>query len=102
VLMIVNDALRRESASLESAETMSAAEMLRAMALYRQMRAGPEFSEADLAAVAATVEAPAPAGTAVVPTAASPPAAPTAKEAPEAIVTPIDVSRKRGDGPARG
>jgi hypothetical protein len=88
VLMIVNDALRRESASLESAEMMSAAEMLRAMALYRQMRAGPEFSEADLAAVAAAVEAPMP--------------PPAMQVAPDGVVTPIDVSRKRGDGPTRG
>jgi hypothetical protein len=84
VLMIVNDAMRRESASLESAEMMSAAEMLRAMALYRQMRAGPEFSEADLAAVAATVAATQP--------------EPTREAAADGVVTPIDVSRK----PVRG
>ncbi|QDZ12080.1 hypothetical protein [Devosia ginsengisoli] len=39
VLMIVHDAMRRDSASLEEAENITAAEMLRAMALYRQMEA---------------------------------------------------------------
>jgi len=37
VLMIVHDALRREAASLEDAEAITAADMLRAVALYRQM-----------------------------------------------------------------
>ncbi|KRA44920.1 hypothetical protein [Devosia sp. Root635] len=39
VLMIVHDAMRRDSASLEEAENITAAEMLRAMALFRQMEA---------------------------------------------------------------
>ena len=39
VLMIVNDAMRKDSESLEEAENITAAEMLRAMALYRQMEA---------------------------------------------------------------
>jgi len=39
VLMIVHDAMRRDSASQEEAENITAAEMLRAMALFRQMEA---------------------------------------------------------------
>jgi hypothetical protein len=39
VLMIVHDAMRRDSASLEEAENITAAEMLRAMALFRQIEA---------------------------------------------------------------
>src|SRR5215217_7877586 len=39
VLMIVNDAMRNESESLEEAENITAAEMLRAMSLFRQMEA---------------------------------------------------------------
>lgn len=39
VLMIVNDAMRKDSESLEEAENITAAEMLRAMALYRKMEA---------------------------------------------------------------
>lgn len=88
VLMIVNDAMRRETGSLEAAEVMSAAEMLRALALYRQMRIGPEPTPAEIDAAEAAV------------------AADPAAEAPapplEATVTPLDVGRKRGDGPARG
>ena len=86
--MVVNDALRRDQGELSDADSISAGEMLRAMALYRQMRAGPEFSEADLAAVAATVEAAQ--------------QEPPREVAGDAVVTPIDVSRKRGDGPVRG
>jgi len=37
VLMIVHDAMRRETDVLEDAETITAAEMLRAVALYKQM-----------------------------------------------------------------
>jgi hypothetical protein len=86
VLMIVNDAMRNDSNSLEEAENITAAEMLRAMALYRRMeaagidvatgkpRAEPEVPE-DLPAVA---ELPPDDGT----------------------VTPIDAAqRKRTDGP---
>ena len=86
VLMIVHDAMRRESTALESAETMSAADMLRAMALYRQMRAGPAPSEDEIAAAEAAV---------------APDSLPETPAASDATVTPIDVSRKRGDGPSR-
>ena len=41
VLMIVHDAMRRETSTLEEAETMTAAEMLRAMDLYRQFSGQP-------------------------------------------------------------
>ncbi|HWV19837.1 MAG TPA: hypothetical protein VN036_02300, partial [Devosia sp.] len=39
VLMIVNDAMRKDSSSLEEAENITAAEMLRALSLYRRMEA---------------------------------------------------------------
>jgi hypothetical protein len=88
VLMVVNDALRREAGSLEMAETMSAAEMLRAMALYRQMAAGPQPSPEELRAAEATFE---------------PEPEPVERETPsvDATVTPLGSARKRGDGPAR-
>jgi hypothetical protein len=89
VLMVVNDALRREAGSLEMAETMSAAEMLRAMALYRQMAAGPQPSIEELQAAHAAVE---------------PEPEPVEREAPptaDATVTPLESARKRGEGPAR-
>lgn len=89
VLMIVNDAMRRESGSLEMAETMSAAEMLRAMALYRQMSVGPQPSAGELqAAESALTPDPVP---------VSEPEAPTS----DATVTPLESVRKRGEGPAR-
>jgi hypothetical protein len=87
VLMVVNDALRRDQGELGDAETISAGEMLRAMALYRQMApapgaAGPWVAPADE-----------PAGTA---------ASPPMPAADEATVTPIELGqRKRGDGPVR-
>lgn len=37
VLMVVHDAMRREADILEDADTMTAADMMRAVALYRQM-----------------------------------------------------------------
>ena len=99
VLMIVNDAMRQESQSLEAADAMSAGDLLRAMALYQQMRAGPAPTEAELAAATAAV-------TPVEPDAV---AAAEGTEGAEAkpdesagTVTPLDVSRKRGDGPSRG
>ena len=38
VLMVVHDAMRREASSLAEAETITAAEMLRAVSIYRQMQ----------------------------------------------------------------
>lgn len=87
VLMIVNDAMRRDTAELAEADSVTAAEMMRALTLYRQMQdqAGP----ADLDALDALAEPDA------TPPPAAEPAAPT-----EATVTPLD-RRKRGtDGPA--
>lgn len=91
VLMIVHDAMRRETHSLEEAETITAAEMLRALSLYRQMAPAPA--------------SPAPAEPApeAVPTAAELEAAVKAAVDPspaDATVTPLDLEkRKRGEGP---
>jgi hypothetical protein len=83
VLMIVHDAMRREAGSMAEADIMTAAEMLRAVEIYRRINAEP----APAIHTAETEEAEAP-----VP----------AKEAPEATITPIDVNqRKRGEGPVR-
>lgn len=90
VLMVVHDAMRRETQSLEEAETMTAAEMLRAVSIYRQMQlesgsATPEVlvASSPQTDVAETPPAPAPAAT-------------------DATVTPIEAGRgKRGDTPAR-
>ena len=99
VLMVVNDAMRRDTGQLDEAESISAAEMLRAMALFRQMAAAAPL---DPVAVIAPTAAETSAAT------AEPPAAPVT-QAPsaavadgEATVTLIDVNqRKRGDGPLR-
>ncbi|KQN73764.1 hypothetical protein [Devosia sp. Leaf64] len=90
VLMIVNDAMRRESSSLEEAENITAAEMLRAMALYRRMEAAGIDVTTGQPKREPEVE-PAPAEP-------TPPVA----EAPveDATVTPIETAqRKRTDGP---
>ncbi len=87
VLMIVHDAMRRETGTLEEAETMSAAEMLRAMDLYRQLSSKPLVEPVPVEVVE-IAEAP--------PVTTSVPETPPEKVgAPDATVTPLDVSRKR-------
>ncbi len=89
VLMIVNDAMRRDTSELAEAETVTAAEMMRALALFRRMedKTRPELTEVD--------DEP---GTADEP---EPEAAAASAEA-DATVTPIGLNpRKRGEGPAR-
>jgi hypothetical protein len=92
VLMVVHDAMRREAGNLEEAETMTAAEMLRAVGIYQKMQAEAAAVAAETIVVA-EAEEPRPADT------------PPAKEPPavaDGTVTPIDVGqRKRGEGPAR-
>lgn len=86
VLMIVHDAMRRESGNMPEADSMTAGELLRAMALYRQMTREPGPADDEIAVAEAAV---------------APPPEPAPKET-DAIVTPIEAGRgKRGDGPAR-
>jgi hypothetical protein len=86
VLMVVHDAMRREARSMEEAETMTAAEMLRAVSIYRQLHPEPAVG-------AAPEEEP------ETPPAETPPGKETASDA---TVTPIELGqRKRGDGPSR-
>lgn len=91
VLMIVNDAMRRESESLEEAENITAAEMLRAMNLYRRMEAAgvmPEPVRSEPPAVEPEA----------MPEPVEEPAA--AQAVDDTTVTPIDAAqRKRTDGP---
>lgn len=83
VLMIVHDAMRRETNNTTEADSMTAGEMLRALALYRQMTREPGPTDEEIVAAEAAVLAEAPKDT-------------------DATVTPIDVGRgKRSDGPAR-
>ena len=90
VLMIAYDAMRREMGTVEEAETMTAAEMIRAMDLYRQLSGSP------------LVDAPAPVAKPAEP--AAPPEVPEAAPAPaeaekpapgDATITALDVTRKR-------
>ncbi len=90
VLMIAYDAMRRETSTIEEAETMTAAEMIRAMDLYRQLSGKPMVEPAPVV----VVEEPAPP--------VEEPAAPVEPEKPavaasptDATVTPLDVNRKR-------
>ena len=90
VLMIVNDAMRREAESLKEAETITAAEMLRAMALYKRM-------EAEGAAEAAEVLGMQDEQNDETPNEAAPDGA---VKPEEGTVTPIEAAqRKRGEGP---
>ena len=86
VLMVVHDAMRRESEALDGAETITAAEMVRAVDLFRSMTVAAQPQPQP------EVEAPA--------EPAEPAETPAVAENTEATVTPLDV-RKRGDGPAR-
>lgn len=88
VLMIVNDAMRKDSSSLEEAENITAAEMLRALALYRRM----EAAGIDVATGQVKPDQPP----------APPDEQPAAAELPpeDGTVTPIEAAqRKRTDGP---
>ena len=99
VLMIAYDAMRRETSTIEEAETMTAAEMIRAMDLYRQLSGKPLVDPTGVPTgepagplVASAEETPA--------TAANPPPAEPEKPAvtaaaTDATVTPLDVTRKR-------
>jgi hypothetical protein len=84
VLMIVHDAMRRESGNTPEADSMTAGEMLRAMAIYRQMTKEPGPSEEEIEAAEAAI-------------------APEPPKETDATVTPIEAGRgKRGsDGPVR-
>lgn len=84
VLMIVHDAMRRETGSLEEAETITAAEMLRALDLYRQLAGKPLLAPEPEPVVVADAEIP--------PAAAEPPPAPA--PAADATVTALDTARK--------
>jgi hypothetical protein len=90
VLMIVNDAMRRDAESIEEAETITAAEMIRAVALYRQLNG------------ANSAEQPTPPEP-LVAEVREPPAEPQPSDLPgDGTVTPIEAAqRKRGDGPVR-
>ncbi|WP_224704039.1 hypothetical protein [Devosia aquimaris] len=99
VLMIVNDAMRRDSESMVEAENITAAEMLRAMRMYRQMEAAGIDVETGRPRAEPLPE-PAP-QTDVQPEAplSQTPAA-TTGQADDATVTPIEsAQRKRTDGP---
>jgi len=87
VLMIAYDAMRRETEGVSEADTMTAAEMLRAMDLYRQL-SGQPLVPAD-APPAEPAQPPAAAETPVVA------AEPEKPAAPDATVTALDVTRKR-------
>ena len=92
VLMIVHDAMRREANSMEEAETITAAEMIRAVDLYRQMQPAPvQPVEVVVAEAEPDTEPELP---------LSQPEPVVEPPVPDATVTPIDV-RKRGEGPQR-
>jgi hypothetical protein len=98
VLMIVHDAMRRESANVGDGETMTAGEMLRAMDLYRQLTGQPLVAPEAVAVVTSVEpavvvpEAPIVVATAEPPPSAAAPA--PEKPAADATVTALDVTRK--------
>lgn len=89
VLMIAYDAMRRETSTIEEAETMTAAEMIRAMDLYRQL-SGKPMVDPGIVEVAPAEPAPAIEEPATMPASEADKPAGT-----DATVTPLDVTRKR-------
>jgi hypothetical protein len=95
VLMVVHDAMRREAEAIDEAETVTAAEMLRALSLYRQL--GAQEPAPTPAADPPDIDGEEPGEPSAPPVV--PPAA--ASEA-DGTVTPIDAAqRKRGEAPVR-
>lgn len=93
VLMIAYDAMRRETSTIEEAETMTAAEMLRAMDLYRQLSGKPLVAEANEPPASIVAD---PSPPAEQPAAGpSSPIPPASLPGSDATVTPLDVTRKR-------
>jgi hypothetical protein len=98
VLMIAHDAMRRETAGVDEAESMTAGELLRAMDLYRQLSGKPLVAPGEMAAVTEPAEeSPSPVEETKPGAATSPPAAAAAVPAgtTDATVTALDVTRKR-------
>lgn len=95
VLMVVHDALRRETDVMEDADTMTAGELLRAMALYRQMGMERDDipTEDELVAAASAKRKPAPTEPTEDKEAVAEDPKPTTTDS--STVTPI--TRKRGD-----
>lgn len=85
VLMLVNDAMRQEEDVMVDADTMSAGEMMRAVALYQKMNA-IDLSESDE-------------GSEAEPEPDIQDDSPIVAESKNDTVTPIDRGRQRGDKP---
>jgi hypothetical protein len=96
VLMVVNDAMRRDADAMEEAESVTAAEMIRAVSLYRQLNGAAEPTR--------TVPPEPPAEEPLVATAEASDTQTNPAETTddEGTVTPIDsAQRKRQEGPNR-
>ena len=96
VLMIVHDAMRRETGSLEEAETITTTKKQHTHDLYRQLTGQPMVEPAAVPVVVAEVPG-TPAAEPVAPaTPVAPmaPVVPTIPAAADATVTPLDTARK--------
>jgi len=98
VLMIAYDAMRKETAGVDEADSMTAGELLRAMDLYRQL-SGKPLVEEPVVAVPGEASPPEEEPPATVVVAAvepeKPAASPPAPSGNDATVTALDVTRKR-------
>ena len=98
--MIAYDAMRRETAGVDEADSMTAGELLRAMDLYRQLSGKPLVVPDELAP--GEMVPPGPPAEEAKPAAAVPAAVAAEPEKPAAVpagtdatVTALDVTRKR-------
>ena len=94
VLMIVYDAMRRETSTLEEAETMTAAEMLRSLELYRQLTGKPLVAAGGPPAGAEIAEAEGPPAPTVEAQPEKPTSMPSPAVVPDATITALDTARK--------
>ncbi|MEX0627693.1 MAG: hypothetical protein WD230_03570, partial [Cucumibacter sp.] len=84
ILAVVYSAARRESQTLDAADKITAAEMMRSVALYREMTSAASGEAADTE----------------IEIAETPPAEPAAARADEATVTPLDLSKRSRPNPS--
>lgn len=84
ILAVVYSAARRESQTLDAADKITAAEMMRSVALYREMTSAASGEATDTE----------------IEIAETPPAEPAAARADEATVTPLDLSKRSRPNPS--
>ncbi|WP_417579170.1 hypothetical protein [Pelagibacterium sp.] len=101
LLAVAHQAMRRDAEALDDAETLTAADMMRAVALHNQMMASAESVERTATQSAAIVAPDATPDVEARPTTDEAPTEPNQGTKDDTVTTIPAFQRKRGDGPAR-